>query len=163
MDKYFESFGHYCEIEVDQDFKKYLKTKNRLQRFLINSTIIHPTSQRTLSYYKSFLAIVEERDEHIEKYLGSIHPLSKFCSWWHVIMTFIFFISLIYIPVQYFDYIDLQDDDIIGTIPYMMFINFFCVFDIVLRFLIGYFDFSQFKVGSIGIIDCVFFWILIGN
>lgn len=152
MNKYFENFGYYCEIEVDKAFNKYLKSKNKLQRFLINSTIINPTSQRTFCFYRSFSEIVSDRDEHVENYLGSIHPLSKFCCCWHVIMTFIFLSSLLYIPVQYFDYIDLKDDDIIESIPYMMFINFFCVFDIVLRFLIGYFDFSQFKVGSFAIV-----------
>ena len=146
MREYFEKFGHFCELNLDDDYQNYLNGKTKFKRNLIKWTTIDPASPLTLQYFKSNLTIYNDRKMHLNLYLGTIHPFSRFKFVWEVVMIIIFLIGLIYHPLQYFSYVDRNREDDAGNIFLMGLLKIFCIVDIILRFFIGHFDNETFMV-----------------
>lgn len=146
MREYFEKFGHFCELNLDDDYKSYLNGKSKFKRTLIKWTTIDPASPLTLQYFKSHTTIVNDRKKHLESHLGSIHPFSRFKFVWETIMIVVFLVGLIYHPLQNFNYVDNNEDDNAGNILLMGSLKVFCIIDIVLRFFFGHFDHDTFLV-----------------
>lgn len=77
MKKYFEMFGHTCELEADEDSVKRVKWLRRW-------TMIDPTSNLTLQHFNSHATIVNERKRHLQIYPVTVHPFSRFKFMWEV-------------------------------------------------------------------------------
>lgn len=146
MRKYFEKFGHFCELHLDDDYQNYLNGMTKFKRKLIEWTTIDPASPLTLQYFKSYLTICNDRQLHLNSYLGTIHPFSRFKFAWELVMIVIFLIGLIYHPLQNLNYVDKYIEDDAGNIILMGLLKVFCIIDIMLRFIIGRFDDDTFLV-----------------
>lgn len=146
MQKYFEKFGHTCEFDVDEEFKKFLKGKSRVEEIIIKYTTIDPVSSLTLQHFNSHSAITNERKFHLENHPKTIHPFSKFKFIWECSMVLVFLCGLIYSPLQYLDYVDKDEDTNIGNINFMILIKSICLIDMALRFFIGDHDERNFTV-----------------
>lgn len=145
MERYFKNFGHNCDLNAEDIT---LKNKGNVRRTVVEWTTIDPISNLALQHFNSYSAITNERKFHLECHPKTIHPFSKFKFIWEVLMSFIYVSGLIYVPLQYLDYVDKDDNTNIGNLHIMKLVKSICVIDMALQFFIGYYDERTFTVSK---------------
>lgn len=144
--RYYETFGHTCGLKIDEDFHNYLNNRPLLYRFLIKWTSIDPKSEATTQYFNSHAAVVNGTKFHLDNHPITIHPFSRFKFFWEVIMASNYLFGLIYVPLQYLDYVDNDKQGDIGNLTIMKTVKTICILDMILRFFCGYVDEKKFIV-----------------
>lgn len=145
MRKYFERFGHTCEWEVEEELVKFLAGKSRLKQTCIKWTTLDIASNSAQQHFNSYSAIVNEMKFHLENHPTTIHPFSRFKQLWELFMIAVFLCGLIYSPLQYLDYVDMNSSDA-GNIRIMKSVKILCIIDMALRFFMGHLDEPSFAV-----------------
>jgi hypothetical protein len=146
MMRYFEKFGHTCGLTDCDDLKRILGSKPWLTRTVFKWTSIDPSSEITTQFYNSYCAVVNGTEHHLRKYPLTIHPFSRFKFIWECFMASVFLIGLIYVPLQYLDYVNKHSKDTIGNLTLMKSVKTACIVDMFLRFFIGFVDEKKFIV-----------------
>jgi hypothetical protein len=147
MKKYFEKFGHSCEL--DDDVKVESSRREKIKETIVIWTTIDPTSDITLHHFNSHSAIVNERKFHLENHPRTIHPFSRLKLWiWEPVFVLVFLCALISGPLMFFDYIQ-KTDLYVEDMKYMYCVYVFCVIDMFLRFFNGFVVKKKFMVRKI--------------
>jgi hypothetical protein len=144
---YFKTFGHTCGLKIDEDFENYLNNRPPLHRFLIKWTSIDVKSEITTQYFSSHAAVVNGMKHHLDSHPITIHPFSRFKFIWELVMASMFLTGLIYVPLQYLDYLD-NEESHIGNLIIIKTVKLTCIVDIILRFFCGYVDEKKFTVSN---------------
>jgi hypothetical protein len=144
MRKYFETFGHTCELP-DEGIEDA-----SWRRWLFKWTTIDPTTQLTRQNFNSYSTIVKERKFHLTSHPLAVHPFSRLKFVWEAFMLVTLLCGLIYAPLQYLDYVDKNEETDVGNLLIMKWVKSFCIVDVVTRFFTGYFDERSFAVSFNG-------------
>lgn len=143
MKRYFELFGHTCELEVREESRKGV---DWLRKTLIDWITVDPTSNQTVEHFNSHATIINERKRHLQSYPVTVHPFSRFKFLWEVMMTVVFLVGLIYAPLLFLFYFDHTVESSIGNLSIMISVKVFCILDMTMRFFTGYWDDENFTV-----------------
>lgn len=147
MEQYFKKFGHTCNLKaVDSDETPATDKKNWLREKFVEWSTIDLTSNLTLQHYNSYATAVRGRKRHHEEHPLTIHPFSRLKMTWECVMIFSFLAALIYIPLQYLDYVDDDATNNVGSLLFMKTTKTLGVLDMVVNFFSGYWDERNFKV-----------------
>lgn len=158
MKKYFERFGHTCELNDDEEKAKRFNREG-IKKTLVKWATIDPTSNLTLQHFNSYSTIVNERKFHLENHPKTIHPFSQIKLIWECLMALAFLCTLIAGPLMFFDYVKHNEletkttgaipknsnvyknpKNYIEDNPAVILGRSFCVIDIFTRFFTGYID-----------------------
>lgn len=146
MKKYFKKFGHTCDLKVEGSGKiPVVDKKNWLRKKMVEWATIDLTSNLTLQHFNSFATAVSEKKTHLEGHPLTIHPFSRLTMAWEFVMILSFLIGLVYIPLQYMDYVDEQADNV-GNLLIMKVTKTLGSVDMVMNFFSGYLDQKKFEV-----------------
>lgn len=137
--KYYEKFGHVCKLKNEDDFlKKHLKGRSKLKKIIIKWTTIDPQSYVGTEFFNSHSSVVNEMKSHLQNHPMTIHPFSRFKFIWEFFMATIFLVGLIYVPLQYMDYVDDNQENDFGDMMIMEVVKISCIVDMVMRFFMGF-------------------------
>lgn len=146
MKQYFKKFGHTCDLKVEGSGEiPFADKKNWLRKKLVEWATIDLTSNLTLQHFNSFSTAVHGKKSHLEEHPFTIHPFSRFRLIWECLMICSFLTGLIYIPLQYIDYV-VDDADNIGNLFIMEVTKTVGIVDMVMQFFSGYWDQKNFEV-----------------
>lgn len=149
MEQYFKKFGHTCNLKLkDSDKTPAADKKNWLRKKFVEWSTIDLTSNLTLQQYNSYSTAVRGRKRHLEEHPLTIHPFSRLKMAWECVMIFSFLTALIYIPLQYLDYVDDDATNNVGSLLIMKTTKALGVLDMVVNFFSGYWDERNFKVSE---------------
>lgn len=149
MKKYFEKFGHTCDLKVEEEPETPRSLVKRIQKVFIEYSTINPLSNLTLQYFNDHANIMTERRLHLEKHPSSIHPFSRIKFYWEFIMALVFLIGFIAGPLQYLVYIDQHKEELFpGNFLLMKGVKIICLIDMIVRFFAGYWDEENFMVST---------------
>lgn len=153
MKKYFESFKHRCELNVEEGIEGFLKNKHWLRQSFIKWTTIDPTSELTLQHFNSYSAFANGRKFHLENYPLTIHPFSQFKLVWEIIMMLVLLCGLILDPLHFLDYF--KEGHVISGVISSDFlasvrasVKIVCILDMAARFFMGFVDERNSTVSS---------------
>lgn len=155
MKKYFEKFGHTCELNYDEKAENLDQGRiKKAKEAFVKWATIDPTSNLTLQHFNSHSSIVNERKFHLENHLMTIHPFSRTKMIWECFIVLVFLCYLVYGPLIFFDYVRENTKTYLEDISNMKSMNIFCIIDMVTRFFTGYVDENNFVVSK----KQEFFW-----
>jgi hypothetical protein len=137
--KYYEKFGHVCALKDYEDLLRiHSSGRSELRKTIIKWTTIDPQSYIATEFFNSHSSVVNEMKFHLENHPMSIHPFSRFKFTWELFMAAIFLVGLIYVPLQYLDYVDDNLENNFGNVIIMEVVKISCIVDMVMRFFMGF-------------------------
>ncbi|CAG9797693.1 unnamed protein product [Chironomus riparius] len=137
--EYYEIFGHVCTLKDEEDLlQKHLIGRSKFKKFIIKWTTIDPQSFVATEFFNSHSSVVNEMKSHLENHPMTIHPYSRFKFIWEFFMATIFLVGLIYVPLQYMDYVDDNLENDFGNVMIMEAVKISCMVDMVMRFFMGF-------------------------
>lgn len=135
MKKYFENFGHTCELSDDDDKEfKEDKTKKAFTKW----KTIDPTSALTLLHFNSHSSIVNELQHHLLYFPSTLHPFSRLIMVWEWFMLLVFLFGLFHGPLTILLYVEDMSVSKSGSMAVMMVVKIICIFDMIRRFFTGF-------------------------
>lgn len=143
MKRYFEIFGHTCELIADENLDP---RREWFREIFIKWTTVDPTSNLTLQHFNSHSTIVNARKFHLANHRFTIHPFSRFKCLWETFMTVVLLYALIRAPLRFLNLVDTHDEGNIDSLGSMVTVKLLCIFDMVLRFIMGHVDHKNFEV-----------------
>lgn len=147
MEQYFKKFGHTCNLKVrDEDEIPVADNKNWFREKLFEWSTIDLTSNLTLQHFNSYSTAANAKKRHREEHPLTIHPFSRLKMAWECVMLFSFLIGLVYIPLQYLDYVDDDASNNVGSLLIMKVTKALGVVDMVVIFFSGDWDQKNFEV-----------------
>lgn len=155
MRKYFEKFGHTCDLKGEEDLESVLKDVGWARKVFIKWTTVDPVSNLTLQHFNSHSSIVNERKIHLENHRLTIHPFSRFKFIWECVMISAFLCGLIYGPLQYLRYLDESKSANIEDLVIMIWVKAVCIIDMLIHFFVGYIDEENFVVSVFQLLEAL--------
>lgn len=143
MKRYFEIFGHTCELIADENLDP---RREWFREIFIEWTTVDPTSNLTLQHFNSHSTIVNEREFHLANHRFTIHPFSRFKGLWETFITVVLLYALIRAPLRYLSFVSEYDKENIDCIESMVTVKLLCIIDMALRFIMGHVDHENFAV-----------------
>lgn len=147
MKKYFKKFGHTCDLKVELEGSGEIPDgdkKNWYRKKLLEWATIDLTSNLTLQHFNSFATAVREKKKHLKEHPLTIHPFSRLKMIWECVMIVSFLTGLIYIPLQYMDYVDKNMN--VSNLFIMKVTKILGSVDMIVHFFSGYLDEEHFEV-----------------
>lgn len=137
MKKYFENFGHTCELsDDDNEDVKVDKSKKAFTKW----KTIDPTSALTLLHFNSHSSIVNELQHHLLYFPSTLHPFSRLVMVWEWFMLLVFLFGLFYGPLTILLYVEDMSVSKSSSMAVMMTTKIICIVDIIRRFFTGFVD-----------------------
>lgn len=142
MKKYFEKFGHICELEDDTKLQDF--AKKRFKSALFRLITIDTHSILTLQHFNSHSSIVKERKFHKENFTWTVHPFSRFKFIWDIVMVIVFFDCIILGPLRLLAIV--EDRESLKNLSDVRLGKFIGIIDMFLQFFVGFVDEKKFAV-----------------
>lgn len=148
MKRYFEKFGHTCDLKVEDEFGDTQGRVERVRKAIIKWSTIDPLSNLTLQHFNSHSNIMNEMKLHLEKYPYTIHPFSRIKFLWECVMASVFLIGLLCSPLQYLSYTEVSVETSTRNFSTMESVKTVFLVDMIVRFFTGYWDQEDFVVSK---------------
>ncbi|KAJ9587172.1 hypothetical protein L9F63_019309 [Diploptera punctata] len=128
-------------LEEPDELKRFIPGKGiipKIRRYFRGMRLVSYTHPQSLEIFKSPQAIKNERIKQLSTYHYMIHPFSVFRLRWELLMLIVLTVSLTMIPFYLAFVMEIEEDADLATIG-MLVLDIFCLFDIGVTFLTGYF------------------------
>ncbi|XP_008214952.1 potassium/sodium hyperpolarization-activated cyclic nucleotide-gated channel 4-like [Nasonia vitripennis] len=140
-DKRSPKIVHDCREPPDEDEVDNLIKGNdlfsRFSRWVARKRILSTNHYYAQACLKSSTAVKFEISRHLQDFPYMIHPFSPFRIFWDITMTIFTLAALIATPFLNAFFFN----DQLRSLPFIMIIDFVMLFDVILHFFTGYFDY----------------------
>ncbi|KAJ3644508.1 hypothetical protein Zmor_022233 [Zophobas morio] len=105
----------------------------RLKRFLKKQLLVSEYHPKTLAFFLTSARVLKEKKQQVESGSWIVHPFSVFRLYYEMWMGAVFFVNLIFNPLDAAFGFLLRTNLVVGFI-----LNAFCLFDVFMNFRTGY-------------------------